>query len=162
MTIRQETLQEIKNFLAKEDKQKKDYRFFSGNVKKLNETSLFVDLSLDELNICQQIQIFLKEWRENYSKYPKIFSKDEELKQLKEKFEKWFEKAQKQTNKPKSVIQHHNSNWTNWETKQKQAEQALSWLEWYNEHEKALKFGFLVFLLLFAWLIIEKVIEKIR
>jgi len=61
MTIRQEILQTCQAFLQQENKPKKNYRSFAGNVKKLSETPRLKELNLEELNICQEIQEFLKE-----------------------------------------------------------------------------------------------------
>jgi transposase len=61
MTIRQEILQEIQTFLQKESKQKKDYRTFVGNLKRLKDTPRLQNLTSQELTTCQQVQEFLKQ-----------------------------------------------------------------------------------------------------
>jgi len=60
-TIRQEILKEIQTFLQQEKKQKRDYRLFTGNLKRLRETPRIKTLTPEELTICQQAQEFLQQ-----------------------------------------------------------------------------------------------------
>lgn len=159
MTIRQEILQTIQNFLSSEAKPKKAYRAFTANLKRLSETPRLQDLTLSELSTCQQIQTFLKNWSENYSQHPKIFSKEAELSQIQAKFAKWLEIAQKKTD-PHQSKPHSVSTFNNWETKLEKAEKGLQWLDWWEKHQTVLKFTGIIISLLFAWLIIEKIKEK--
>ena len=160
MTIRQEILQTCQAFLQQENKPKKNYRSFAGNVKKLSETPRLKELNLEELNICQEIQEFLKEWKENYTEHPKIYSQEKELGQLQERFSKWLESAQKKTKNtklPKFNFSNHNSDW---EDKLEKAEKGLEWLNWWKKHQMAIKFAATIISLLFVWLVIEKVKER--
>jgi hypothetical protein len=87
MTIRQEILQAIQEFLTKEAKTKKDYRTFLGNCKRLCETPRIKDLSQEELTICQQTQVFLQNWQDNYFEHPTVLTKEKDLELTRERFQ---------------------------------------------------------------------------
>ncbi|KLL03606.1 MAG: hypothetical protein MRECE_12c022 [Mycoplasmataceae bacterium CE_OT135] len=161
MTIRQEILQEMQTFLAKENKTKKDYRSFTGNLKRLKETPRLKDLTNEELTTCQQAQEFLQRWQANYDQYPKIFTKEKDLTLLSEQFNHWLKQTQEKTKTlPKSSKPTHPPT-TDWDEKLTQAEKGLAWLNWWEKHQTALKFAGTVIALLFIWLAAEKVREKL-
>ena len=159
-TIRQEILKEIQTFLQQEKKQKRDYRLFTGNLKRLRETPRIKTLTPEELTICQQAQEFLQQWQENYSEHPIIFTKEKDLTLLSEQFQDWLNQAQKQASIPKKPKLNHNL--TDWNEKLTQAEKGLAWLDWWEKHQTTIKFAATIIGLFFLWLVVEKIREKFR
>jgi hypothetical protein len=59
MAIRPEILLQIQTFLNQKNKQKKDYRLFIGQFKKMKDALFWSNLTTAQLTTCQQAQEFL-------------------------------------------------------------------------------------------------------
>ena len=136
----------------------KDYRQFFGTIRETKEwlkRKAFNEEQLKTLHqAAQLLQSLLNKHQSNYSA---IGTTEKNLKELSQELSDCL----KPTNLPEKKTKLPACS-NDWNEKLTQAEKGLEWLNWWEKHQTAIKFAATIISLLFLWLVIEKVKEKLR
>jgi hypothetical protein len=135
----------------------KDYRQFFGTIRETKEWLKRKAFSKEQLKILQQaaqlLQNLLNKHQNNYSA---IGTTEKNLKELSQEFNDCL----KPTNLPETKSKLPDC--SDWNEKLTQAEKGLEWLNWWEKHQTAIKFAATIISLLFLWLVLEKIKEKLH
>lgn len=163
MINKQQIFTSLSEFLTKQqntpDQLKRgEYRSFFGNVRGSLEWVKRKELNEEELTIINQIATLLTDWETNYTNKLGITLEilktlNNELNELLTKFAESKPKSQ-EIKPPKD-----NSLFDKVNERLEQAEKGFKWIDWYENNKTMLKGIGIIFIFLFAWLVIRAIKE---